>query len=56
MDIADTNWNPPVIAISEVRDVVGAAIVSSILGENVKAAADRANAEMAKIMEKTEGK
>jgi multiple sugar transport system substrate-binding protein len=56
LDIADTNWNPPVIAVSEVRDVVGAAIVASILGENVKAAADKANAEMGKIMEKTEGK
>ena len=56
LEIADTNWNPPVIAVSEVRDVVGAAIVSSILGENVKAAADKAAVEMAKIMEKTEGK
>jgi multiple sugar transport system substrate-binding protein len=56
LDIASTEWNPPVIAVSEVRDVVGAAIVSSILGENVKAAADKANTEMAKIMEKTERK
>ena len=56
MEIASTNYNPPVIAVSEVRDAVGEAIVSSILGENVKAAADKANAEMAKIMEKTEGK
>jgi hypothetical protein len=29
---------------------------SSILGEDVKIAADKAAAEMAKIMEKTEGK
>ena len=56
MEIADTSYNPPVIAVSEVRDAVGEAIVSSILGENVKAAADKANIEMAKIMEKTEGK
>ena len=56
MEITDTSYNPPVIAVSEVRDAVGEAIVSSILGENVKAAADKANAEMAKIMEKTEGK
>ena len=40
----------------EFRDVVGEAIVSSILGEDVKTAADKAAAEMAKIMEKTEGK
>jgi multiple sugar transport system substrate-binding protein len=56
LEIASTEWNPPVVAVSEVRDVVGAAIVSSILGENVKAAADKAAVEMAKIMEKTEGK
>jgi multiple sugar transport system substrate-binding protein len=56
LEIASTEWNPPVIAVSEVRDVVGAAIVASILGENVKAAADKANGEMAKIMEKTAGK
>jgi multiple sugar transport system substrate-binding protein len=56
LDIATTDWNPPVLAVSEVRDAVGEAIVSSILGENVKAAADKANAEFGKIMEKTEGK
>ncbi len=56
LDIATTDWNPPVLAVSEVRDALGEAIVSSILGENVKAAADKANTEFAKIMEKTEGK
>jgi multiple sugar transport system substrate-binding protein len=56
LEIASTDWNPPVTAVSEVRDAVGEAIVSSILGEDVKAAADKANAEFAKIMEKTEGK
>jgi multiple sugar transport system substrate-binding protein len=56
LEIASTAWNPPVIAVSEVRDAVGEAIVSSILGEDVKTAADKAAAEMAKIMEKTEGK
>ena len=56
LEIADTNYNPPVVAVSEVRDSVGAAIVSAILGENVKTAADKAAAEMAGIMEKTEGK
>jgi len=35
---------------------LGAVIVSSILGENVKAAADKAYAEIVKIMAKTEGK
>jgi len=56
LEIASTEWNPPVVAVSEVRDEVGAVIVSSILGEDVKAAADKAALEMAKIMEKTEGK
>jgi multiple sugar transport system substrate-binding protein len=56
LEVADTNYNPPVIAVSEVRDAVGTAIVSSILGEDVKVAADKAAAEMAKIMDKTEGK
>ena len=56
MEIADPQYNPPVVAVSEVRDELGSVIVSAILGENVKAAADRAALEMAKIMEKTEGK
>jgi multiple sugar transport system substrate-binding protein len=55
-DVASTAYNPPVTAVSEVRDAVGEVIVSSILGEDVKAAANKANAEFAKIMEKTEGK
>jgi multiple sugar transport system substrate-binding protein len=56
LEIASTDWNPPVTAVSEVRDAVGEAIVSSILGEDVKAAANKANDEFVKIMEKTEGK
>lgn len=56
MEIADPVYSPPVVAVSEVRDELGAVIVSSILGENVKAAADKAYAEIVKIMAKTEGK
>jgi len=56
MEIADPIYSPPVVAVSEVRDELGAVIVSSILGENVKAAAEKAAAGMAKIMENTEGK
>ena len=56
LDLASTLWNPPIVAVSEVRDAVGQVIVTSILGENVKAAADKAAVEMVKIMEKTEGK
>ena len=56
LEIASTEWNPPGVAVSEVREAVGAVIVSTILGENVKAEAHNANAEILKIMEKTEGK
>ena len=56
MEIADPVYSPPVVAVSEVRDELGTVIVSSILGENVKAAADKAYAEIVKIMAKTEGK
>ena len=36
-------FNPPVIQISEVRDIVGSVIVTSIQGGDVQAAADDAN-------------
>jgi len=49
-------WNPPVVAVAEVRDAVGAAIVTSIQGGNVKAAADKAAADMKRIMAETEKK
>lgn len=47
-------WNPPVVAVAEVRDVVGEVIVEAILGGDVKAAADRAAREMKRIMDATE--
>ena len=37
-------WNPPVIRISEARDVVGRAIVASVLGQDVARAAREAAA------------
>jgi multiple sugar transport system substrate-binding protein len=49
-------WNPPVVAVAEIRDAVGAAIVTSIQGGNVKAAADKAAADMKRIMAETEKK
>ncbi|MGH7320228.1 MAG: ABC transporter substrate-binding protein [Candidatus Rokuibacteriota bacterium] len=45
---------PPVVAVGEVRDAIGTAIQASILGQDVKAAAERAAAEMKKIMDATE--
>ena len=47
--------NPPVVAVAEVRDAIGAAIVTSIQGGDVRAAANKAAAEMKRIMGETEG-
>lgn len=49
-------WNPPVVAVAEVRDSVGAAIVTSIQGGDVRAAATKAAADMKRIMAETEKK
>jgi multiple sugar transport system substrate-binding protein len=49
-------WNPPVVAVAEVRDSVGAAIVTSIQGGDVRAAANKAAADMKRIMAETEKK
>jgi len=45
---------PPVVAVSEIRDAIGNAIVTAIEGGDVKAAADKAAADMKDIMAKTE--
>lgn len=45
---------PPVVAVSEIRDAIGNAIVVAIEGGDVKAAADKAAADMKDIMAKTE--
>jgi multiple sugar transport system substrate-binding protein len=49
-------WNPPVVAVAEVRDAVGAAIVTSIQGGDVRAAVNKAAADMKRIMAETEKK
>lgn len=49
-------WNPPVVAVAEVRDAIGAAIVTSIQGGDVRAAANKAAADMKRIMAETEKK
>ncbi len=49
-------WNPPVVAVAEVRDAVGAALVTSIQGGDVRAAANKAAADMKRIMAETEKK
>lgn len=52
--IASSVWNPPVVAATEVRDAIGAVIVDSILGKDVKSSAKKAAERMKKIMETTE--
>jgi multiple sugar transport system substrate-binding protein len=54
--VGNPNWNPPIVAVSEVRDAVGAAIVTSIQGGDVKAAANKAAADTKRIMAETEKK
>jgi len=44
-------WNPPVINIGEARDYVGEAIVASILGEDIEAAAAAAAEGMQQIID-----
>ncbi len=44
------HWNPPAVSVTELRDALGAAIVASILGEDVKQAADKAQAEWERIL------
>jgi multiple sugar transport system substrate-binding protein len=56
LKVANANWNPPVVAVAEVRDAVGAAIVTSIQGGDVKAAVNKAAADMKRIMAETEKK
>jgi multiple sugar transport system substrate-binding protein len=49
-------WNPPVVAVAETRDAIGAAIVTSIQGGDVKAAANKAAADVKRIIAETEKK
>jgi multiple sugar transport system substrate-binding protein len=49
-------WNPPVVAVAETRDAIGNAIVTSIQGGDVKAAVNKAAADVKRIMAETEKK
>jgi multiple sugar transport system substrate-binding protein len=46
--------NPVVVAVPETRDAIGAAIVASIEGQDVKAAAEKAQQTVAEIIRKTQ--
>lgn len=49
-------WNPPVVAVAEVRDAIGAAIVTAIQGGDVRAAVNKAATDVKRIMAETEKK
>ena len=51
--IGDPRWNPPVLAVSEARDAVGAAIVTAIEGGDVDAALADANEVLQKLLDDT---
>jgi multiple sugar transport system substrate-binding protein len=53
MTIGDPRWNPPVLAVSEARDVVGAAIVTAIEGGDIDSALQDADEVMQKLLADT---
>jgi len=50
-EIGQPQWNPPVLNVAEIRDIVGQAIVDSIDGKDVEKAAKDAAELMNKKME-----
>ena len=48
------SWGPPFVAVGEVRDVLGAVVVTAIEGGDVKAAAQKANEQIKAIRQRTE--
>lgn len=48
------SWGPPFVAVGEIRDVIGAVVVTAIQGGDVKAAADKAIDQIQAIRQKTE--
>lgn len=51
-EIGQPQWNPPVLNVPEIRDIVGQVIVAAIEGKNVEAAAEKGAKLMNKKMEK----
>ncbi len=52
LEYANPVWNPPVIAVGEVRDILGRAIVTAINGGNVRDALTRAATQTNSILDK----
>jgi len=51
-DIGQPQWNPPVLNVSEIRDIIGQVIVDAIDGKDVKASAEAGAELMNQKMEK----
>jgi multiple sugar transport system substrate-binding protein len=56
MATANAEWLPPIVAALEAKELVGGIIQAGMLGQDVKAAADKAAVDMKRLMEKTEKK
>ncbi len=55
LKLKDTpSWGPPFVAVGEIRDVLGAAVVTAIEGGDIKAAAAKADEQIQAIRKKTE--
>ncbi len=52
-DIGQPDWNPPVIAVAEVRDAYGQAIVAALQGQDAQQALDQAAQTMNDIISRT---
>ena len=48
------SWGPPWVAVGEIRDVIGAVVITAIQGGDIKTAADKAVEQIQAIREKTE--
>jgi multiple sugar transport system substrate-binding protein len=55
LQLKDTpSWGPPWVAVGEIRDAIGAAIVTAIQGGDVKAAAAACEQAIIAIIQKSE--
>ena len=55
LKLKDTpSWGPPFVAVGEIRDVLGAVVVTAIQNGDIKAAAEKAQVQIQAIRQKTE--
>lgn len=55
LKLKDTpSWGPPFVAVGEIRDVLGAAVVTAIQNGDIKAAAEKTQSQIQAIRQKTE--